>query len=381
MKVYFDNAATSFPKPQTVYNEMMNYMTTLGCSPGRGSYNDAIESGKLVLECRENLCKLFNFPKPENVIFTSNITESLNVLINGSLKKGDHVITSSMDHNSVLRPLNHMKNSLGVEVDIINCDSNGIIPIDDFKSLIKPNTKMVVISHSSNIIGSIQPLEMIGDICSKNNIDFIVDTAQTAGCMEIDFQKLKCSALAFTGHKSLLGPQGIGGFLITDEFNNKCSSIFCGGTGSASSDMIQPIFLPDKFESGTLNTPGIVGLNAGIKFIKSEGISTIKEKKRYLNKLLIDGLLNMNEVVFYGYEDASLRTSAISISFKNKDISEIAYYLDKQFKIMVRTGLHCAPLAHKTIGTYPYGTLRLSPGYFNDDKDIQYVLDSLNKIL
>ena len=381
MKVYLDNAATSFPKPASVTNDMLNYMTNLGCSPGRGSYHDAIESSKLVLHCRESLCKLFNFSKPENVIFTSNITHSLNILLRGFLKPGDHVITSSMEHNSVLRPLQELKDSINIDLTILQCDKNGLIPVEQFKKAIRPDTHLAIFTHGSNIIGTIEPLELIGKICSDNNIDFIVDSAQSAGAMEVNFEKLHCSALAFTGHKSLLGPQGIGGFLITDEFNNKCSTIFSGGTGSLSSELHQPIFLPDKFESGTLNTPGIVGLSSGVNFILEEGVSAIEEKKHYLNSALIDGLLNIDDVIFYGYKDISLRTSAISIGFKNKDIAEVAYLLDSEFGIMVRTGLHCAPLAHKTIGTYPSGTLRLSPGYFNDIKDIKYTLDSINHIL
>lgn len=381
MKVYLDNAATSFPKPASTTNDMLNYMTNLGCSPGRGSYHDAIESSKLVLHCRESLCRLFNFSKPENVIFTSNITHSLNILIRGSLKAGDHVITSSMEHNSVLRPLKELEDSINIDLEILQCDKNGLIPLDQFKKAIKQNTRLAIFTHSSNIIGTIEPLEVIGKICADNDIDFIVDSAQSAGAIDVDFKKLNCSALAFTGHKSLLGPQGIGGFLITDKFNEKCSALFSGGTGSVSSELHQPLFLPDKFESGTLNTPGIVGLNSGVNFILKEGINTIEEKKHCLNSALIEGLLNMKDVILYGYEDSSLRTSAISIGFENKDIAEAAYLLDSEFGIMVRTGLHCAPLAHKTIGTYPNGTLRLSPGYFNDIKDIKYTLDSINHIL
>lgn len=381
MKLYLDNAATSFPKPPSVYNDMITFMKDNGSSPGRGSYTNAIESSKLVLQCREALCELFNFPKSENVIFTSNITHSLNILLRGSLNKGDHVITSSMEHNSVLRPLHELKDSLGIELDILQCDINGLISVEDFKKLIKPNTKLAVFTHSSNIVGTIEPLESMGEICKNNHIYFIADMAQSAGAIDVDFEKLNLSALAFTGHKSLLGPQGIGGFLLTDEFNNHCHSIFSGGTGSASSELIQPDFLPDKFESGTLNTPGIVGLYSGIKFILKEGLTSIENKKQLLNSLLIEGLCNMDDVIFYGLKDSSLRTSAISLGFKDRDISEVAYLLDSQFGIMTRTGLHCAPLAHKTIGTYPFGTLRLSPGYFNDEKDIAYTLDSIYKIL
>lgn len=381
MKLYLDNAATSYPKPREVHEAMNDYMINLGASPGRGSYASALDSSRIVYNCRESLCSLFNFDKVENVVFTSNITHSLNILINGFIKEGMHVITSSMEHNSVLRPLHTLKNVLNFELDIVKASSDGIINVEDIKNSIRENTKLIILTHSSNVIGTLQPLENIGLICKEKGIFFIVDSAQTAGITEVDFKKLNCNALAFTGHKGLLGPQGIGGFLIDDSFNENCSSIFVGGTGSLSSDLLQPDFLPDKFESGTLNTPGIAGLLAGVNFINSVGINTIKEKEEFLTKKLIDGLLNINDVILYGITTSSNRTSAISINFKNIDSSEVAYTLDSEFGIMTRTGLHCAPLAHQTIGTYPSGTLRMSLGYFNDEKDVSYTLDSLNKIL
>lgn len=277
MQIYVDNAATTFPKPNSVYNEIMNYMTTIGGNPGRGASTSSLKGNKVIFQCRYELCKLFNYDDTKNVIFTSNITMSLNMLIKGSVKPGWHVITSSMDHNSTLRTLKDLELKGLIELDILQCNSLGLIDINEFKNTIKDNTKLVVLSHASNIIGTIQPLEAIGSICKENDIFFIVDSAQTAGVLNVDFKSLNCSALAFTGHKSLLGPQGIGGFIIDDSFNDICSSLIVGGTGSSSSDIIQPEFLPDKFESGTLNTPGIVGLLAGIKFLQKEGISRIKE--------------------------------------------------------------------------------------------------------
>lgn len=381
MKLYLDNAATSYPKPKEVYQAMNDYMINLGASPGRGSYASALDSSRIVYNCREELCSLFNFDTVENVIFTSNITHSLNILINGFIKEGMHVITSSMEHNSVLRPLHTLKNFINYELDIIKASNEGLINIEDIKNSIKENTKLIILTHSSNVIGTLEPLEEIGLVCKQKGIFFIIDSAQTAGITEVDFKKLNCNALAFTGHKGLLGPQGIGGFLIDDSFNEKCSSIFVGGTGSLSSDLLQPDFLPDKFESGTLNTPGIAGLLAGINFITSVGINSIKEKEEFLTQKLIDGLLNIDDVILYGLKTSKNRTSAISMNFRNIDSSEVAYTLDSQFGIMTRTGLHCAPLAHKTIGTYPTGTLRMSLGYFNDEKDVDYTLFSLNKIL
>lgn len=381
MQVYVDNAATTFPKPTSVYNDMMNYMTTIGGNPGRGASTSSLKGNKIIFQCRESLCKLFNFKDTKNVVFTSNITLSLNMLINGTVKPGWHVITSSMDHNSTLRTLKSLELQGIIELDIIQCSPLGEIDINDFKNKIKANTKLVVLSHASNIIGTIQPIEAIGRICKEQNIFFIVDTAQTAGVIDIDFHKLNCNALAFTGHKSLLGPQGIGGFIIDDLLNEACSSIIVGGTGSSSSDIIQPNFLPDKFESGTLNTPGIAGLLAGIKFIQNEGISTIKDHEDYLTQKFIDGVLNIKTIKLYGNNSTNNRTSTISINSSIIDNSELGFILDSEYNIITRTGLHCAPLAHKTIGTYPSGTLRFSFGYFNDEKDVDYILNSLNSII
>jgi len=306
---------------------------------------------------------------------------SLNILIKGVVKPGWHVITSSMDHNSTLRTLNELKSKGIIELDIIQCNKLGEIDIEDFKSKIKDNTKLVTLSHGSNIIGTIQPLATIGEICKDNNIFFIIDSAQTAGVLDLDFQKLNCNALAFTGHKSLLGPQGIGGFIIDDLMNDVCSSLIVGGTGSVSSDIIQPNFLPDKFESGTINAPGIAGLLAGINFIKSEGLSTIKEHEDYLTQKFIDGILNIPTMKVYGYLNTKNRTSTISINSSRIDNNELGFILDSEYNIITRTGLHCAPLAHKTIGTYPNGTLRFSFGYFNDEKDISYILSCINLII
>ncbi|MBU3210231.1 aminotransferase class V-fold PLP-dependent enzyme [Clostridium algidicarnis] len=381
MKVYLDNAATTYPKPPSVHTEMLTYFTNIGASPGRGSYSSALESSRLIYKCRESLCELFNFSKPENVIFTYNVTASLNMLIKGVVKKGFHVITTSMEHNSSLRPLFQLKDNLDIDLDILQCDNNGILNIDEFENLIKPTTKLVVINHASNIIGSIQPIEAIGRICSKNDIFFIIDAAQTAGVIDIDFEKVGCSALAFTGHKSLLGPPGIGGFLVSDKLSEACDPIITGGTGSLSSSVYQPSFLPDKFESGTMNTPGVMGLLAGIEYINSKGMGSIKEIEDNLCDLFINSILNMDKVKLYGLKSSKNRTAVISLNFNDIDSSEVSYILDSEFGIMTRTGLHCAPLAHKTIGTYPEGTLRFSIGPFNDKKDITYTIDSLYKIL
>ncbi|KRU26350.1 cysteine desulfurase [Clostridium sporogenes] len=381
MKVYLDNAATTYPKPEKVYSSILNYMKNVGASPGRGGYENALTGDRMVYKCRQSLINLFNFNKIENVVFTSNITASLNILIKSIVKDGWHVITSSMDHNSVIRPLVSLEKSNKIELDILNCSEEGLINIEDFKNAIKDSTRLVVLSHASNIVGTIQPLEAIGKICKEKGIYFIIDSAQTAGVLPLNFQNLNCNALAFTGHKSLLGPQGIGGFIIDDELNNIATNFIEGGTGSLSESTLQPDFLPDKFESGTMNTPGIAGLLAGIEYINKEGLNAIKEREEYLSREFINGLLNIDSVKVYGPLDASLRTATISINSSKIDNSELGFLLDSEFGIMVRTGLHCAPLAHKTIGSFPQGTLRFSFGAFNDIKDINYALYALNSIL
>jgi cysteine desulfurase family protein len=381
MRLYLDNAATSYPKPPKVYSAVLDYMMNIGANPGRGGHTSSLEGSRVVYNCREALMNFFKFDKPENVIFTSNITASLNILLKSVIKDGWHVITTSMEHNSVLRPITSISNYKNIELDILPCSKEGILDLDLFKSKIKSNTKLVVISHASNVVGSIQPIENIGRICKENDIYLIIDSAQTAGVIPIDFYSSNCSALAFTGHKSLLGPQGIGGFLISDELNREASTFLEGGTGSLSESLIQPDFLPDKFESGTLNAPAIAGLLQGIEYINNEGILSIKSKEQELAKLFIEGLNNINSIVVYGTNNINNMTAAISINSTLINNAELSYILDNEYGIMTRTGLHCAPLAHKTIGTFPQGTLRFSFGAFNDSKDVDYALTSLNKII
>ncbi|SCK04049.1 Probable cysteine desulfurase [uncultured Clostridium sp.] len=380
MNVYLDNASTSFPKPKTVSDSIYNYLTNIGGNPGRSNHSNALESNRYLFLARETIANFFNFNKIENVIFTNNITSSLNTLVNGILKPGDHVITSSMEHNSVIRPLYNLKETIGIDLEIVSAKSNGIIDIDSISKAIKNNTKLVIITHASNITGSIQPIQKIGELCKKHNIFFILDSAQSAGVLEVDFKEFNLNALAFTGHKSLLGPQGIGGFIIDDKLNEICNPYILGGTGSLSHSLLQPDFLPDKFESGTLNIPGIIGLYEGIKFIEKEGLNTIYEHNAYLRSYLINEISNMNNFTIHGDLNPSNGTSCVSITNSKLDVSELSFILDSDYGISNRSGLHCAPLAHKTIGTYPNGTVRLSLGYFNTLEEIKYTVDSLNKI-
>lgn len=381
MNIYLDNASTTFPKPKVVSDSIYNFLVNIGGNPGRSNHNNGMESNRLLLEARETIASFFNFNNISNVIFASNITSSLNILINGCLKKGDHVITSSIEHNSVLRPLFKLKNNNLIELSIVNSNEFGFINVVDIKNAIRKNTKLIILSHASNVLGSIQPIEEIGRLCKDNGIFFILDSAQSAGVLDIDFTKLNLSALAFTGHKSLLGPQGIGGFIITDELNKICNPYILGGTGSMSYSLDQPDFLPDKFESGTLNMPGIVGLNEGIKFINKEGINTIYEKNSYLRNLLISNLQDIKNIKLYEDFNNPNYTSCVSFNSTKMDTAELSYELDYKYGIKNRSGLHCAPLTHKSIGSFPNGTVRLSISYFNTVEDINYTIDSINQIL
>lgn len=378
MKVYFDNASTTFPKPKIVANSIYNYLVNVGGNANRSYYSNALEANRELLSCREKIANLFNFEKSSNVIFTNNITTSLNMLIKGLLNPKDHVISSTMEHNSTLRPLIDCKENLNIELSLVEASKTGYISSDDILKNIKSNTKLVILSQASNVTGSVQDLKKIGSICSENNIFFIIDTAQSAGTIKVDMKELNASAIAFTGHKSLLGPQGIGGFILTDNLNDNCKHIISGGTGSLSHSLIQPDFLPDKFESGTLNMPGIIGLSNSIDFINNEGLTTISEKVRFLRKNLYNGLKNINNINVYGGDNNDLTTSCISINYKDVDPSEFSYYLDLN-GIKTRSGLHCASLAHKSINTFPSGTVRLSLSYFNNIDEVNYVLSIINK--
>lgn len=380
MSIYLDNASTTFPKPESVPKAIYNFLTNVGGNPGRSNHYNALQTNRILVESREAIAQFFNYKSIENVIFTSNITTSLNILINSSLSLGDHVITSSMEHNSVLRPLFNLKNQGLIELDIVYANKFGFISTEDLKNTIKSNTKMIVINHASNVIGSIQPIKEIGDICKNNNIFFVLDSAQSAGVLDIDFTKINLSALAFTGHKSLFGPQGIGGFIIDDNLNKSCNPYILGGTGSLSHSLTQPDFLPDKFESGTLNMPGIVGLMEGIKFIQSEGINTIYSKNNFLRNYFIEKIKNINGVILYDDKYNNNYTSCISFNIKDMDTAELSFTLDSDFGIKNRSGLHCSPLAHKTIGSFPSGTVRLSLSYFNTKEDMDYTINAINKI-
>jgi cysteine desulfurase family protein len=379
-KIYLDNAATTFPKPPTVASAISEYINNIGGNVGRGTYESSYAAGEVVYNTREILSDLFNFNNPLNVVFTPNITTSLNMIIKGLFKAGDHIIVSSMEHNAVMRPLMSMSKK-GIFFDRAQCEADGTLDPIKVEKLIRPETKAVIMAHGSNVCGTLLPVEMVGEICKRHGLYFIMDSAQTAGVLDIDFQKLNLSILTFTGHKGLMGPQGIGGFLITPELVLQMEPLIEGGTGSLSESEEQPAFMPDRYESGTLNIPGIYGLNASLKFINEVGIHNIHYKEKELTEQFLEGTLSMSDVQVIGLKGIENRTSVVSLNFPKHDNSEIAFRLDKEFGIMTRVGLHCAPSAHKTLGTMPEGTVRFSPGYFNTPEDIEYTLCAINKII
>ncbi len=376
--VYLDNGATSFPKAPGVAESISDYILNVGTNVNRGAYSSSYNAENIVYETRELLCELFKFNKPENVIFTKNITESMNVLIKGLLKENNHVIVSSMEHNAVMRPLNSLKN---VEYTKVICDETGQLNIEDVEKAIKTNTKAIIMTHASNVCGTILDLEKVGQLCKKHNLFFIIDSAQTAGYLNLDFQKLNADAIGFTGHKSLLGPQGIGGFIVNDRINKEMTTLIQGGTGSLSDTEIQPDYMPDKFEAGTLNIPGIYGLNAALKYLLKIGVKSIQENETKLLDKFLNGVLNIENIKVIGKTTTNNRTGILSIDFIKDDNGMISHELSKEYGIMTRSGMHCAPSAHKTLGTFPQGTVRFSVSHFTTMEEIDYTIDCINKIV
>ena len=378
--IYLDNASTTFPKAPTVATAMSDYITNRGININRGSYALAYDVEDIIYTTRQRLHPLFNGHDPAHVIFTQNVTMSLNMVIKGLLKAGDHVLVSSMEHNAVMRPLTQLLDK-GITFDTIPCDSTGSIQMDSIEPLIRPNTVALIINHASNVCGTIQPLESIGPICKAHNLQFIVDAAQTAGVIPIDVKACHIDALCFTGHKGLLGPQGIGGIILTKEMAQTLTPLIAGGTGSFSHLETMPTHMPDAFEAGTLNLPGIIGLNEGLSYIESQGMENIHNHELALTQAFLEGLQSIDVVNIVGKQDIQDRTAVVSITIDSMDPASIAYELESTYHIMTRVGLHCAPRAHQTLGTYPEGTVRFSFGYANTHEDVVSALSALHRIL
>ena len=383
-KIYLDQASTTYPKPECVAKAVYKYMTGIGSNINRGCYENAYDTEEIVLETRELLCELFDGSDCKNVIFTKNVTESLNVVLKGFLKPGDHILTSSMEHNAVMRPIRQLE-AEGVFFDRIPCNGQGELLLDTMWGLLKQNTKAIVMMHASNVCGTLLPLKEVGAFCKAHGLKFIVDCAQTAGVFPISMKEMNIDALCFAGHKGLYGPQGIGGFILQEDMIGEISPLLSGGTGSISHTEEIPDFMPDRFEPGTMNLPGIFGLHAALEWLNDTGIENIHNKEKELTELFLKKIQKMDpegeKIRLVGKKFVDGRTSVVSIQTPGRDVSEIAYLLDKNYGIMTRVGLHCAPNAHKTLDTYPTGTVRFSFGYFNTEEEVLFAVKALEELL
>jgi cysteine desulfurase family protein len=377
--IYFDNAATSWPKPEETYTAIDRYSRMIGGSPGRSGHRLSIEAGRAILDTREALCRVLGIDDVFQIVFTKNATEALNLAIFGLLSPGDHVITSSMEHNSVMRPLRALE-ARGVEVSVITCSPRGELNPQNVLDAIKSNTKAIYLTHASNVTGTIMPILEVGKITRDHGLIFCVDAAQTAGAVPINIDEMNIDLLAFTGHKSLYGPQGTGGLYIRKNLEKEIQPLMVGGTGSRSEFETQPDFMPDKYECGTPNGIGLAGLGAGVDFILAKGMSDIKAKEKTLTQLFLDGLKSIQGVTIYGPGNAARQISIVSFNIDGVMPSEASLALDEQFSIMSRPGLHCAPSAHRTIGTFPGGTVRFSFGCFNTEDEINRALEAVHQL-
>ena len=377
MSVYLDNGATSFPKAPGVGEAMLDYVNNIGANVNRSTYEASSEAEMVLIECRERLCTLFGTEDITHAVFTPGMTAGLNMLLKGFLSPGDHVIVSSLEHNAMMRPIRQLE-AQGVEFSRIPADSCGITDPKDILPLIRPNTRLAIM-HASNVCGTLLPVKEISDICRERGLPVILDAAQTAGHYPVNMKELGLSALCVPGHKGLLGPQGIGALMLDEEFAKRVEPLISGGTGSASDSELLPPYMPDRFESGTLNIPGIFGLNAALGFILDKGVQALRAHEEKLTKRFIDGLEGL-PLRLAGTKEISKRVGVISIDFTGRDNAEVAYELDKR-GIMTRCGLHCAPSAHKTLGTFPQGTVRFSIGYANAECDVDAAISAIKEIL
>lgn len=392
-QIYLDNASTTFPKPREVADAVYQYMTGVGSNIGRGGYNSAYAAEEAVFVARQLLCDFFGGEDAKNVVFTKNVTEALNVIIRGLLQPGDHVLVSAMEHNAVMRPLQLIGRELepgeqapAAEISFsrIPCDKEGNLQLEALSKLVQQRTKAVLMTHASNVCGTLLPLARVGEFCQDKGLLLLVDSAQSAGVFPINMQQLHIDALAFTGHKGLLGPQGIGGFVLREHLVKRLVPFIVGGTGSLSHTESTPRFMPDKFEAGTLNLPGIMGLAAGVRWLNQRGIASLRAHELALTEQLLAGLLDLEQqglLRIVGRRDIVQRTSVVSIAATKQDLAVVAHRLNEEYGIATRVGLHCAPNAHKTLQTYPTGTLRFSMGWHNNEEDIGAALKALREVL
>ncbi|MCR4407277.1 MAG: aminotransferase class V-fold PLP-dependent enzyme [Anaerolineae bacterium] len=378
--IYFDNAATSWPKPPGVTEAMVHFLEKVGANPGRSGHRPSVEAGRIVYDAREAVAELFHAPDPLRIVFGANATEALNLALRGLLRPGDHVVTSSMEHNSVMRPLRALEEQ-GVSLTVVPCSPQGFLSPPDLEGALRPETKLIVLNHASNVVGSLLPVREAGQIARRHGCLLLVDAAQTAGDYPIDVQTEYIDLLAFTGHKALGGPMGTGGLVIGERVPvDELEPLKRGGTGSRSEHEEQPDFLPDKCEAGTPNAVGLAGLAAGARWVLETGVEHIRAHEVRLTQQLIDGLREIPGVTVYGGLDATRQTAVVSFNVAGLEPSEVGLRLDEEYDIMCRVGLHCAPAAHRTIGTFPTGTVRFGLSYFNTPEEVETALEAVRAI-
>ena len=376
-QLYFDNAATSWPKPPGVLRALGRYLHRGGGNPGRSGHARAIEAGRIVLETRELLAELLGVRDPAHLVFTKNATEALNLALLGTLKPGDHVVTGSTEHNSVLRPLTALRER-GVEVTMVEADAAGRLAPEAVIAALRANTRLVALNHASNVCGTVLDAAAVGRLCRQRGVPFLLDAAQTAGCLSIDVESLGVDLLAFSGHKGLLGPQGTGGLYIRDPAALR--PLEYGGTGSRSDREEQPEFLPDRFESGTLNVHGLAGLGAGLRYLRNRGVEEVAGHDRRLLGILLEALNAEPGITVYGPGDGNDQVGVLSVNIIGLSPSEVGWRLEREFGILTRIGLHCAPRAHRTLGTFPDGTVRLSWGPFTREVEARAAIRALRRL-
>ena len=378
--IYFDNAATSWPKPPGVAERMTYFMDEVGANPGRSGHRLSVEAGRIVYAAREAVAELFNAPDPLRIAFGHNVTEALNLALRGLLRPGDHVVTSSMEHNAMMRPLRAL-NGDGVALSVVPCSPEGFLDPADVEAAVRPNTKVIALNHASNVVGTLLPVARVGPIARRHGVLLLVDVAQTAGAYPIDVQADEIDLLAFTGHKSLYGPMGTGGLIVGERVDGvRMEPLKRGGTGSRSEHEEQPDFLPDVYESGTPNAVGLAGLGAGVRWVLAQGVETIRAHEVALTQQLTNGLAGIPGVTVYGGLDAERQTATISFVVAGLETSDIGLLLDEEYEIMCRVGLHCAPAAHRTIGTFPTGTVRFGLGASNTSQEVEVALDAVRAL-
>lgn len=377
--IYLDNAATSFPKPAGVSDRMKSYLDTVGATINRSVYGSAQDAGEVTLTLRERLCSLFHSSDPTHVVLTPGATWGLNMVIKGFLQPGDHCLVSSMEHNAVMRPLQQLT-AAGVTFDRIPCDGAGRLDPADILPLIRPNTKLLVLAHGSNVCGTVQDAAAVGRICAAHGIAFALDAAQTAGHIPVDFEGFGLSALSVPGHKGLLGPSGIGALLLAPDFAKRLTPLVAGGTGSASDSEFLPEYMPDRFESGTPNLPGIYGLEQALAFLMETGLDKLRQHECALTERFLRGLSEIPGTALLGCGEMDRRVGVVSVDFVGQDNAQAADRLETEFGILTRCGLHCAPSAHQTLGTFPRGTVRFSVGFASTETEVDAALDAIRAI-